>query len=151
MSLATKPLILMETNLGGAFDSRIVTNKAVIRLAGLSYPYAGSWPASSTMTEEALNRKQTPVFSGFVKYFPRAMREVARVSFVGNEQHHAGSPLHWDKSKSQDEEDAGLRHLMDHTMGNVYDTDGTMHLAKYAWRAMACLERYLEDKETQSK
>lgn len=95
------------------------------------------------MTEEAKKRKALPVAMGFMAYFPRAMKEVAKVSQIGNDQHHPGSPLHWDMDKSQDEADAGERHHLDHLMGNWYDSDGALHLAKHAWRAMAELERFL--------
>jgi len=84
-----------------------------------------------------------PVALGFMAYFPKAIGEVAKVSQTGNDQHHPGTPLHWDKSKSQDEADAGERHHMDHLQGNIYDSDGELHLAKHAWRAMAELERFL--------
>ena len=93
---------------------------------------------------EAAARKATPVYSGFVKYFPRAMQEVARISYIGNEQHNPGQPLHWDRSKSQDELDAMMRHLLDDAMGLEVDTDLCLHKAKVAWRAMADLEKYLE-------
>ena len=36
-----------------------------------------------------------------------------------------------------------MRHLIDHIHDPV-DTDGCLHLAKVAWRAMANLEKYLE-------
>lgn len=96
---------------------------------------------------EAQIRKEIPVFTGFMAYFPRAIREVAKVSMAGNLQHHPDKPLHWDKSKSQDEPDAGERHHLDHAQGILYDTDGQLHLAKHAWRAMAELERLLESLE----
>ena len=32
-------------------------------------------------------RKEIPVFSGVLKYFPKAIRYVSKVSYVGNEQH----------------------------------------------------------------
>ena len=54
----------------------------------------------------AVSRKQTPVFSGVLKYFPDAIKAVARCSFVGNDQHNPNKPLHWDRSKSGDELDA---------------------------------------------
>lgn len=91
---------------------------------------------------EAEARKRTPVYSGVLKYFPNAVKEVSRTSLAGNEQHHPGTPLHWDMSKSKDEEDALVRHLIDHSI-NPVDTDGQLHLAKVAWRALAALERYL--------
>ena len=92
-----------------------------------------------------MGRKNTPVFSGFLKYFPDAIEEIARVSFAGNEQHNKGQPLHWDRSKSTDEEDAGLRHLIDVAKGDKFDTDGIRHKAKYAWRALASLQKELEN------
>lgn len=87
-------------------------------------------------------RKGTPVYTGVLLYFPNAIREVSKASKAGNDQHHPGTPLHWDKSKSKDEADALVRHLMDHHE-NPMDDDGVLHLAKTAWRSLAILERYL--------
>lgn len=89
-------------------------------------------------------RKRTPIFSGVLHYFPKAIQEISRVSLAGNEQHNPGSPLHWDRSKSGDELDALTRHLLDHASGIEFDTDGQLHLAKVAWRALAALEKLLE-------
>ena len=86
-------------------------------------------------------RKGMPLASGVLDYFPDALLVVAEVSRVGNEQHHPGEPLHWDKSKSTDEADALMRHLIDR--GTV-DTDGLRHTAKVAWRALALLQRELD-------
>ena len=36
-----------------------------------------------------------------------------------------------------------MRHLMDSTVDD-YDTDGTLHKAKVAWRALAGLQKHLE-------
>ena len=58
------------------------------------------------------NRKEMPVFSGVLKYFPDAIREVAKTSWRGNQQHHPNKPLHWDRTKSGDELAALSRHLM---------------------------------------
>lgn len=89
-------------------------------------------------------RKATPVYSGVLKYFPNAIKYVSKVSKAGNDQHHPDKPLHWDKSKSTDEPDALVRHLIDHSIEPV-DEDGMLHLGKVAWRALAMLERYLDD------
>ena len=89
-------------------------------------------------------RKATPVFSGVLKYFPKAIKYVSQVSKAGNDQHHPNKPLHWDKSKSTDEPDALVRHLIDHSIDPV-DDDGMLHAGKVAWRALALLERYLDD------
>lgn len=85
-------------------------------------------------------RKATPIYSGVVKYFPLALAAVARVSKAGNDQHNPGQPLHWAREKSTDHEDCIMRHLTDHAAGNKVDSDGELHLAKVAWRALAALQ-----------
>jgi len=90
---------------------------------------------------EAQKRKETPVFSGVLNYFPDAIKEVAQCSFIGNEQHNPNTPLHWDRSKSGDEKDALVRHLID---AGTIDTDGIRHSAKVAWRGLANLQKEIE-------
>lgn len=92
------------------------------------------------------DRKKTPVYRGFIKYFPNAIKEVSRASLKANDQHHKDAPLHWDMNKSSDELDAMMRHLIDHASGESYDDDGIRHLTKVAWRSLAILERILTDK-----
>lgn len=94
-----------------------------------------------SLTTDRQERKDLPVFSGVLAYFPDALVEVARVSKVGNDQHNPGQHLHWDKSKSRDEADALVRHLLEH---GTIDTDGTRHSAKVAWRALALLQREID-------
>jgi hypothetical protein len=89
----------------------------------------------SVLPTDAQERKDTPVYSGVVKYFPRAMCALARLSNKGNGQHNPGKPLHWDRSKSGDELDALMRHLIEEDWVAV------------AWRAMANLEKHLEEAE----
>jgi hypothetical protein len=92
-------------------------------------------------------RKRLPLFSGVMKYFPDALVEVSSVSFAGNEQHNPGEPLHWDKSKSMDQEDTLLRHLLE---SGERDVDGQRHSAKMAWRGLAILQLEIErDREKQ--
>jgi len=86
-------------------------------------------------------RKQKPVFSGVLKYFPDAIMEVARCSWAGNQQHHPDKPLFWDRGKSNDHLDALARHLIQ--AGEV-DDDGVLHSAKVAWRALANLQLEIE-------
>jgi hypothetical protein len=87
-------------------------------------------------------RKEYPVGTGFLDYFPRASAEVANVSFVGNLQHNGpNAPLHWDRTKSTDEADALIRHFLER---GKLDSDGVRHSAKLAWRALALLEKELE-------
>lgn len=94
---------------------------------------------------DAEGRKATPICTGALDYFPDALAEVARCSKVGNDQHNPGQPLHWDKSKSTDEADCLVRHLLQR---GTRDTDGVRHTAKVAWRALALLQRELEAEQT---
>jgi hypothetical protein len=98
-------------------------------------------------TVEGLNlaqrRKRTPVYSGVLKYFPNAIKEVSRCSLAGQKQHNHGNELYWDRTKSTDNEDALARHLIDHSIDPM-DDDGVLHLAKVAWRALAALQIHLE-------
>jgi hypothetical protein len=94
------------------------------------------------MEKNKEKRKQLPVYSGVLKYFPDALAEVSKVSRAGNEQHHPDKPLHWDRSKSTDELDALTRHLLE--AGKI-DTDGIRHSAKIAWRALAHLQKEIEN------
>ena len=97
------------------------------------------------ISAEARYRKERPITSGVLDYFPDALLEVAYCSFIGNEQHHAGEDLHWDKSKSTDEADALGRHLLQR---GTNDTDGVRHSAKVAWRALALLQHEIESEQT---
>jgi hypothetical protein len=90
-------------------------------------------------------RKESPMARGVLDYFPRALMAVANVSFVGNEQHNPGQPMHWARDKSTDHADCILRHLAER--GTV-DDDGLRHAAKVAWRALALLETELEEAAT---
>jgi len=95
----------------------------------------------SSLPTDAKARKEVPLYSGLIRYFPRALQAVAELSFIGNQQHNPGKPLHWDRSKSGDEHDALCRHLWE---AGTVDTDGVRHSAKVAWRALAALEKELE-------
>src|SRR4051794_8333850 len=91
---------------------------------------------------DAKARKHVPIFSGVLRYFPDAIAAVAECSQRGNDQHNPGQPLHWDRSKSTDEHDALARHLME---AGTVDSDGIRHSAKVAWRALAALQKEIEN------
>ena len=93
------------------------------------------------LPSDAKKRKDTPIFSGVLMYFPDALAAIAEVSRMGNEQHGLGPPLRWVRGTSSDHMDALLRHALDH--GKV-DTDGGRHSAKMAWRALAQLQLEME-------
>ena len=96
------------------------------------------------LPNEAKARKEVPIATGFIDYFPDAMAAVAACSRQGNEQHNPGKPLHWDRSKSGDESDALMRHFMER---GTIDVDGIPHSVKVAWRAMAMCQKELEKPE----
>lgn len=87
---------------------------------------------SGLFPEDSAARKEYPVYSGLVAYFPSALAAVAHHSYLGNEKHNPGQPLHWARGKSSDEADALLRHLMERDYVGM------------AWRALALLQKHLE-------
>ncbi len=91
-----------------------------------------------------MNRKDMPLYSGVLRYFPDALLEISKISKAGSDQHNPGQPMHWDKSKSTDELDALARHLID---AGTLDIDGLRHSAKVAWRALANLQRELDNEK----
>jgi len=107
---------------------------------GIDWHSGGIDKSEPLVTKEQV-RKMTPVFSGVLKYFPDAIREVARCSLAGQIQHNPDKPLAWDRSKSGDELDALSRHLLE--AGEI-DDDGIRHSAKVAWRALANLQKEIE-------
>ena len=89
-----------------------------------------------TLPTNAEERKAIPIYTGFVKYFPDAMAAVAKVSLKGGIQHgQTPETLHWDRSKSGDELDAMMRHVIDEDWAQV------------AWRAMANLQKKIEEEQ----
>lgn len=95
----------------------------------------------SALPSAADERNKIPMADGCFDYFPAALAEVAKVSRVGNDQHNPGQPMHWDRSKSKDHANKILRHMVDR---GTFDSDGTRHSAKVAWRALAQLQEELE-------
>lgn len=93
-------------------------------------------------------RKQYPITTGFNDYFTDAVAEVARVSFLGNEKHNPGQPLHWSRGKSADHADCIARHLTQRGTIDVIMIAGkeyfVRHSAALAWRALALLQEELE-------
>jgi hypothetical protein len=109
-------------------------------------PKGCSQPLGPALPQTPEGRKAIPVYSGFIKYFPRAIAAVAELSRIGNDQHNPGQPLHWNRAKSGDELDAQTRHILDMAQQgeSSLDTDNVLHATKNAWRAMANLEKVLE-------
>jgi hypothetical protein len=103
----------------------------------------GLFPTGTrSMDTKPNTRKEKPVFTGVLNYFPDAILEIAKCSYIGQKQHNPNKPLSWDRSKSGDELDALARHLLG---AGTLDTDGIKHSAKVAWRALANLQKELEN------
>lgn len=96
---------------------------------------------TAALPQVASVRKDIPIATGVLDYFPLALAEVARVSKAGNDQHNPGQPLHWAREKSTDHADCLVRHFLDR---GTRDSDGQRHTAKVAWRALALLQTELE-------
>jgi len=102
----------------------------------------------SNLPETAAERKKYPIASGVLDYFPDAIVEVSNLSWVGNEQHNPGQPLHWARGKSTDESDTMIRHFMQRGMRDI---DGARHSTKMVWRALAILQKEIEAERLEEK
>jgi hypothetical protein len=106
----------------------------------VEWPDAESKPTGSLPTDSR-ERKDMPIYSGLLMYFPLACAEVARLSKAANEKHNPGEPMRWSREKSSDHRDCAARHLIE---SGIEDEDGFLHDAHLAWRAMANLQLALE-------
>lgn len=95
---------------------------------------------------DAQERKNIPVYSGFICYFPDAIAEVAKLSKEGNDQHNPGTDLHWDRDKSGDERDALMRHVLD-GVETITIHDAILEARAVAWRSMAQLQKLCEERD----
>lgn len=118
----------------------------------------------ATLPADSAERKEYPIYSGVLRYFPAALAGVARHSKLGNDKHNPGEPLHHARGKSMDHEDCILRHLVDlsdllarrervskrvmlaDTARNraLYDEPILAEANALAWRALALAQRLHE-------
>jgi hypothetical protein len=102
----------------------------------------GGGPTRATiLPTDAAGRKKYPLATGLLDYFPDALAEVSHLSYIGNEQHNPGQPLHWARGKSTDHADTLMRHFVQR---GTRDVDGVRHSVKVVWRALANLQEELE-------
>lgn len=101
------------------------------------------------LSNESDVRKNMPIFSGVLNYFPLAIAEVSKLSKIGNDKHNPGQPLHWSKGKSTDHKDCIARHLID--AGTIDPDSQLFHDVGLAWRALANLETLLESQNDTQK
>lgn len=86
-------------------------------------------------------RKNLPLVSGVLDFFPNAIVEVSKVSVAGAAQRGSDTLIYDESVTPEYHADCLLRHLID--KGN-HDTDGVRHSAKVAWRALALLQSEIE-------
>lgn len=98
-------------------------------------------PEKAHLSTDSKARKEVPMATGLLDYFPDALADVARLSKLGNDKHNPGEAMHWSRHKSSDHADCIMRHLVDR---GTCDTDGLLHDTKVAWRALAQLQVAIE-------
>jgi hypothetical protein len=96
-----------------------------------------------TLPTDSEARKNIPLATGLLDYFPAALAAVAAVSKAGNDKHNPGEPLHWARGKSMDQADCIGRHLLER--GGIDPDTGLRHSAQLAWRSLALLQLELEE------
>lgn len=104
---------------------------------------------TTTLPTDSQTRKEIPMCSGLLDYFPAALAAVAHVSYLGNQKHNPGEPLHHARGKSMDHADCIVRHLTERGTFDELTVNGTTHRVRHsayvAWRALAMLQQELED------
>lgn len=109
-------------------------------------------------------RKSLPLWRFMVRYFPKALREMCKVSVVGNVRYNPDADLTditWNRPKSPDQLGSAFRHMMEHAVdGKVFDyvpadvakktgIDRIYVLAQAMWRIGAELELEIEKTEAE--
>jgi len=103
---------------------------------------------SNIRDKTSQERKNEPIYSGCVMYFPDALAAISRLSLAGNNKHNPGEPLHWARDKSTDQLDCALRHSL--TPEHIDEETGEPDLVASAWRILAQLQ-LLEEKRNRQK
>lgn len=86
-------------------------------------------------------RKELPLTTGVLDYFPLALLGVAKLSKQGNDKHNPGQPLHWARGKSMDQDDTIGRHLLTRDLRGA---DGMDHDLNMLWRTLARVQLRME-------
>jgi hypothetical protein len=122
-------------------------------------PAGASWAPAATdpklvkkmrlLEDTSERRKQFPVTTGLLDYFPDACAAISEISFVGNMKHNPGEPMHHARGKSSDHADCIGRHLLERGGFEMVTVGGKTykmrHSAALAWRACAHLQEELEN------
>lgn len=119
-------------------------------------------PKVSMVPEDDKARKMLPLFRFYTGYFPKAMREMTKVSVVNNVRYNPGSSpadISWARGKSTDQLGSAFRHMVESRVdGKVFEAVPTeiaqltgiervYVLAEAMWRLGAELELTIEKEE----
>lgn len=117
------------------------------------------------MPEDDKARKMLPLFRFYTGYFPKAMREMTKVSVVNNVRYNPGSSpadISWARGKSTDQLGSAFRHMVESCVdGKVFEAvpveiaqltgiERVYVLAEAMWRLGAELELTIEQEETKA-
>jgi hypothetical protein len=130
-----------------SMESMGLPREPVIQVRPFAIPDAPPMPGNWLASLDSKQRKECAVQRGFNNYFPDAIALVARHSVRMNEKHNPGEPVHWARGKSTDQPDCEARHLLAvATDRDAQDADGAYEMICKAWRAMADLQEWAEQK-----
>lgn len=108
-------------------------------------------PPRTMLPEDSQVRKNIPIVTGCLDYFPAAMAALAAHSKMGNDKHNPGEPLHHARGKSMDHADCIGRHLIDRGTKYIEMVGGkpveVRHSVALLWRAAALVQEELEREE----
>lgn len=109
-------------------------------------------------------RKGMPIFKLVTRYFPKALREVTKVSVANNVRYNPDRDpfdINWSRGKSPDQLGSLFRHMMERAVdgkkfeglspnvAKLIGYDRVYVLAEAAWRALAALELEIEEVEAE--
>lgn len=111
-------------------------------------PQEGQMTTQPYIPQSNDERKLAPMARGLIDYFPAALFEVARHSFLCNEKHNPGEPMHHARGKSMDHADCVIRHVLERGGFDTLVIAGVEHRIRHsaalAWRALALLQEEME-------
>lgn len=118
----------------------------------------------SLFPEDDKARKGMPIFKLVTRYFPKALREITKVSVANNVRYNPGRDpfdINWARDKSKDQMGSLFRHMLERTVdGKKFESvpsefaekigyNRVYVLAEAAWRALAALELEIEEVEAE--
>jgi hypothetical protein len=117
----------------------------------------------SLFPKDDKQRKGLPIFKLITRYFPKALREVTKVSVANNVRYNPDRDpfdINWNRGKSTDQLGSLFRHIAEREVdatiyeylkpevAEVVGYDRVYVLAEAAWRALAALEVEIEQQES---